>query len=451
MYKKLRFAARFSTALVSKYRLAIILGLVFGVLAFTVGPRIAARIAVLRPTQKIGMVGRFSLSDLPQTITSKISLGLTTLSETGQPGPGLASEFVATDSGKTYIFTLDPRFSWHDGSAVKSQDIQYNFKDATVTYPDDSHLVISVPDPFAPLPAVVSKPILKSTGFPRRHLGVGAYKISQLSRDGSFIESVTLVPVDPKSSLPNLRYIFYPTQSQARTALKLGLLSAVEDLSDPSDLKGWPNLTLTTQTHPDRYVAVFFNTEHPLFTGASGKTLRLALTYAIDKTRFGDTRAVGPIPNTSWAYNPDIKAYPQDLRRATDLLAASSGEGTEINLSAVPAYLEIAEAIKADWEAIGIKVSLQITPDLPTDFQALIIAQAIPTDPDQYNFWHSTQKTTNLTRLNHPRIDKLLEDGRKTVDPDARRLIYRDFQRFLLEEVPAVFLFHPQTFTVTRD
>ena len=451
MYKKLRFAARFSTALVSKYRLAILIGLLIGMLAYLLVPRIMSRLAVLRPTQKIGLVGRYTLADMPTSITAKISLGLTVLTESGQPGPGLAAAFSATDSGKTYIFTLDPRFHWHDGTQVKSRDIQYNFKDATVSYPDDTHLIITVPDPFAPLPSVVAKPLLKSISFPRRYLGVGAYKISSLAREGSIIQSVTLVPADTQSNLPNLRYIFYPTQSQARTALKLGLLSAVVDLTDPGELSDWPNFTINSQIHTDRYVAVFFNTEDSLLSGPNGKNLRLALSYAIDKSRFDpDIRATGPIPANSWAYNPDIKTYPRDLPRAKQLLGDADGADLEINLSAVPAYLATAEAVKKDWEELGVTVHLQVTPDLPESFQALIVAQAIPPDPDQYNFWHSTQKRTNLTKLNNPRIDKLLEDGRKTIDLDARQTIYQDFQRFLLEEAPAVFLFHPQSYTITR-
>jgi len=56
----------------------------------------------------------------------------------------------------------------------------------------------------------------------------------------------------------------------------------------------------------------------------------------------------------------------------------------------------------------------------------------------------------NLTRLKNPRIDKLLEDGRKSLDLDERRKIYFDFQKYLVEEVPAVFLYYPMTYTINR-
>ena len=55
-----------------------------------------------------------------------------------------------------------------------------------------------------------------------------------------------------------------------------------------------------------------------------------------------------------------------------------------------------------------------------------------------------------ITKLNNPRIDKLLEEGRQTNDQIERKKIYQDFQTYLLEEVPAIFLYYPTTYTVTR-
>src|SRR3989344_7695671 len=321
MYKKLRFVVRFAVQLISKYRFAIVLGLIVGAMSFFLVPRILPRLPVLRPTQKIGLVGRYTLADLPQNIMTKVSVGLTILSPSGLTNPGLATAWEATDSGKTYIFTINPDFKWHDNTALKSSDIKYSFKDARVSYPDDAHLIISLNDPFAPLPAVVSKPVLKSTSFPRRYLAVGAYKIAGFSRNGSFIESVSLTPSAVRSSLPNLRYIIYPSQSKARTALKLGILTALEDLPDPGDLADSPNLSLTSTVHSDRYVAIFFNTQSELFMGSGGKNLRLALAYSIDKSRFSpETRAYSPLSHESWAYNPNVKPYDQDLSRARTLL-----------------------------------------------------------------------------------------------------------------------------------
>lgn len=447
MYKKLRFYLRFLRAIFSKYFWTIVAGALLGTLSFFAVPQALRFTTYLRPAYKIGLVGRHTIPEMPATILDKISLGLTVLGPDGLPASGLASSWTATDSGKTYTFTLADGFNWHDGSPVISNDINYNFRDAQVSYPDPTHLIIHLNDPFSPLPAVVSRPLLKITSLPRRYLGVGEYKIQYLRRNGPFLESVSLTP--SSRSLPPLTYFFYATQSQARTALKLGVLDAVEDLTDIGDLDLWPNLNITPSTQSHRFTAVFYNLDDPVFQGTSGKNFRLALAYAIDKSRWPETRSFGPITPDSWAYNPDIKKYDLDLDRAKSLLA-DTDLPDHLTLSVVPAYLDVAEQVKSDWEAVGLTVELSVRQDIPDSFQALIVAQAVPPDPDQYNLWHSTQATTNLTHLANPRIDKLLEDGRKTSDPKQRLIIYRDFQRYLSEELPAVFLFHPQTYTVSR-
>ena len=43
------------------------------------------------------------------------------------------------------------------------------------------------------------------------------------------------------------------------------------------------------------------------------KSLRQALSYATIKDNLGGTRAISPIPENSWAYNPQVKQYSYDV------------------------------------------------------------------------------------------------------------------------------------------
>jgi len=102
--------------------------------------------------------------------------------------------------------------------------------------------------------------------------------------------------------------------------------------------------------------------------------------------------------------------------------------------------LTTAENIKKNWEDIlKIKVNLTVGQIDTNNFDAIISYGSIPSDPDQYVFWHSTQTKGNVTKINNPKIDKLLEDGRATFDTLERKRIYQDFQKALLEESPANF------------
>jgi len=121
----------------------------------------------------------------------------------------------------------------------------------------------------------------------------------------------------------------------------------------------------------------------------------------------------------------------------------------KITITTFPQYEKTARLIKDSWEKLGIASEIKITTHLPSDYEALLIAREVPLEPDQYYFWHTTQ-AGNITNLKNPRIDKLLEDGRKTIDKEKRKDIYYDFQRFLSEESPVIFLNHPVLYDVYR-
>ena len=95
--------------------------------------------------------------------------------------------------------------------------------------------------------------------------------------------------------------------------------------------------------------------------------------------------------------------------------------------------------------------NFEMFPWLPSEENFLYKSPTIdiPKDPDQYVLWHSTQPT-NISKYKNPRIDKLLEDGRVELNQETRKKIYLDFQRFLVEDSPAIFLYHPSFFTVLK-
>ena len=111
--------------------------------------------------------------------------------------------------------------------------------------------------------------------------------------------------------------------------------------------------------------------------------------------------------------------------------------------------LPVASSIKEDWEEVGLSVNIKTETAVPQTFQALLAVNNITANPDQYGLWHSTQRATNLTKLNNPKIDKLLEDARIEKDENTRRELYQDFQRFLVEAAPVAFLYHPYKYEVT--
>ena len=431
MLRKLRFYSRLLIAFAAKYQRGIVTGMLVGIAFFIFSPKIYRGFLKFKPGQRIAVVGRYTLTDIPLNIQKQISGGLTRIDEAGQALPYLAESWQATDEGKTYIFKIRSDIKWQNGKNIVSHDLDYKFSDARFEYPDDHTLKITSAEPYAALPVTLARPVFKS-GL----LGWGEYKVVSTKRNGLLIEELLLEPLNTDLTKPRINYRFYQSENLAKMAFKLGLVNVLDEVSKLNEIEQWPHINITKKVHYDRYVGVFFNATR------LDKNMRQALSYAIDKSRWPN-RALGPISPMSWAYNPDIKPYNYDLAKA--LLKKPD----TITLSTLPVYSEIAETVKQDWEKAGIKVNVEVVNSIPEDFTATIFTQVTPPDPDQYNLWHSTQGTNN-THLDNKRIDKLLEDGRRTVDPKLRLGIYQDFQKFLLEEAPVAFLFYQTTYTIIR-
>ena len=112
-------------------------------------------------------------------------------------------------------------------------------------------------------------------------------------------------------------------------------------------------------------------------------------------------------------------------------------------------YEKLAQTIQKSWEKLGIKSKIEIVNRIPEKFQIFLYSFSVKKDPDQYALWHSSQ-ATNISRYKNLRIDKLLEDGRSTTDPKARLSIYADFQKYLLDDAPASFLYYPRVYKLCR-
>lgn len=421
----------------------------------------------------IGIIGEYSLSNLPPSVASKLSAGLTQITEDGTTEPALAERWTVENDGITYRFVIKDDIFWQDGKELTPEDVTYNLSNVeTIVTPND--IVFKLPDPYAPFPTVVTAPLFRveeekhNFFFSRPTLiGIGRYSVSDYKTKSNTSDSLDELVVDGPNE--RLVYRFYPTENAAITAFKHGEVDAIEDLSKPYDIFEWNTVSVDEKLDENNYLAVFFNIREPIFD----KNVRQALSYALEKPP-ADVRAIGPISSNSWAYFSGGKTYAKDIDRATErLLDAIPPFPLDINLTTTALYQEEAEKIKQEWEAFGqhayeacrnseviddkaecekVKIAVTITitnfPDL-SNFQLLLIGQEIPADPDQYALWHSDE-STNFTGYTNTRIDSLLERGRQTFDVKERTEIYQEFQQFFIEDAPAIFLRYLTRYSVQR-
>jgi len=437
---KLRYLFRLIIAFISRFKIIIFFGLGLGIIIFFL-MKVVGSFVLSKELEIIGISGRFQRDTLPKEILNNVSDGLTDIDENGNVTPKLAKSWESPDKGKTWIFHLDDNIYWQDGKKVDSESLNYDFSDVVIEKPDSKTIIFKLKNEFSPFPTVVSAPVFK-----KGLLGTGNWKVTALQMSGGYIQKITM---KSKTNQEN-KYKFYPTEERAKLAFKLGEINILKGIFNSTPLNNWKNNVIKENIDYSKEVVLFFNNEDEIL---SDKNLRQALSYAINKNNLPGERAIGPISISSWAHNPQVKPYNYDKARAQELidsLPKESKKNLEIKLVTSPLLLDIAENIAKDWESIGIKTFVQVSSGIPNEYQALIAIYDIPLDPDQYSLWHSTQTGSNVANYKDARIDKLLEAGRSELSLEERRKIYLDFQRFLLEDAPAVFLYYPKTIDILR-
>lgn len=458
------------TGYLQKHGTVLLASIVVAVIVFTLFiPRFVNSIEQ-KDRVYIGLVGSYTLDTLPDQISGLISAGLTNIEPDGTVSPSVAERWIIEDDGKTYRFVVKKNLIWQDDKPLTTDDLKYNFKDVEViTTPNE--IVFKLPEPFVPFPSLVAQPLIRFTNqrynfFSQRRMpiGLGNFRVTNYKEENGKLKEIEI-------DSPNQRRIFrfYLTEQQAVTAFKHGQVDSLTDFSSTYDIFDWKNVEVAKSIRQDRYIAVFFDNAKPQFS----ENIRQALAYALPKVE-DQTRTIGPINPQSWVYLESGKKYDFDQERALErLFSQLPSEPLHFELVTTANFQTRAEEIKNSWEEFGkialekcpstkevtdknqcsnvdIKVTIRVSnfPDT-SSFDAMLVGQQIPSDPDQYYLWHSEQ-TTNFTHYKNTRIDALLEKGRKTAEAEERRAIYQEFQQFFLDDSPAIFLEFLPSYEITR-
>jgi len=119
-----------------------------------------------------------------------------------------------------------------------------------------------------------------------------------------------------------------------------------------------------------------------------------------------------------------------------------------------PQLVEVAELLKQQWAALGAEIEIQKFPLFqleqdfikPRNYESLLFGEVLGAIPDPLPFWHSSQKKDpglNLALYENKEADELLEEIRKSSDPETRAEKLALFQDILIEDAPVVFLYSP--------
>ena len=316
-------------------------------------------------------------------------------------------------------------------------------------------------------------------------VGSGPYKVGEIERNKSGVPSrIELVPFKKyalgRPYIDRITMRFYQNENDLLDGFSRGEIESMNTIA-PKVAKGLEAKGYRVERTPlPRVFAVFFNqNQAPLL---AEKAVRQALQLATDKDAIVEDVLFGygvpiedPIPplllpqeadratttearlaeakalldKAKWMQNPETGMRERTKGKETQKLSFS------LLTSDVPELRESAELLKTMWARIGVNVRVQIfeSGDLnqniirPRKFDALLFGEIIGRDLDLFAFWHSSQRNDpglNVAMYTNTKVDKLLEEARRTTDAEKRLADYMSAIDSIRADAPAVFLYSPE-------
>jgi peptide/nickel transport system substrate-binding protein len=317
--------------------------------------------------------------------------------------------------------------------------------------------------------------------FSRNPVGSGPYRIYRSEPNIVYLQSSEYFT--PKANISNIIVRIYSEVEKLESAFRNGLLdSAMLPSNSSTDfIDEYGSYESHELNLPYRQRMLFFNLRKEKFQNES---LRRGISLLIDKEKLLDQSGIdgkvthGPIYENNWAYS-DVPDYPKySPEEAIEVLKNAGYTKNETNgyfeddddklLTFTVSYLSndinehLLTTLKELLNEEGVIVNLeplnysQLTQEIlaTRNFELLMYEIEVTIDPDQYNLWHSLQKeypNLNLSGYEFSRIDILLEEGRRETEQSERKEDYEFFQKYLIQDMPAIFLYRPSYVYVVRD
>ncbi|WP_342565099.1 ABC transporter substrate-binding protein [Paenibacillus sp. FSL R7-0345] len=442
--------------------------------------------------------------DLHNQITSnnafaidKVFESLVAFNSEGEIVDWLAASHTISEDGLTYTFVLRDGLKFSNGNAVTAKDAVFSLerhlkvggplaiaaKVDSVTAQDDKTLVIKLQEPYTPFISELSNfsngiiPAdfggVTEEEFFKKPIGTGPFAIEAWDPAGDvrFVKNTNYWQ-EGKPAIDELVYKLIEDDSQAINQLKAGEVNAIEALAlqNAEELKNGADTAVVTN---GSWVTeqLFFNTLDEHFKDVH---VRRALALALDREgltkalTFGYAKTANSLLPTTIPYNANdtIKALNYDVEAAKAELAKSAfpnGFSTKLLVaSGNSTRAQEAQIIQAAGQAIGIKIEIESI-ELASfrerffayDFSAMLNSGqadspeansilAFQTDPEGFSksYW---------THYTNDEVTKLLYEGQKTADGDARAEIYTKLLQTLADEVPYIPLYYPDILIGARS
>lgn len=413
--------------------------------------------------------------------------------------PSLAERWETPDP-RTYIFHLRRGVRFHDGRVLTSADVKFTFDSlrsgaisspkrgaylavASIGAPDDATVVFHLQEPDSSFlwnlaqPGIGIVPAGSGPEVALHPIGTGPFRFVSMVPDEEIVLERNPDYFGGAPKIARVRFRVVPEAIVRALELRKGTadVGGVNSLAPDmvAALAAQPGIAVEDQ--PGTQVAyIAFNFED---TVLSHRKVRRALAYATDRDTLvryllrGQARlAYSLLPPNHWAYEPDVKQYPYDPRRANRLLDAAGfprgPDGVRFHLTLKTSTEEstrvLGEALANQWRRAGVALDLHSleTATFYADisrgsFQLYTLRWVgANNDPDIYSYAFSSRRMppdgANRGHYRNPSLDALLDQQRAEMDLEKRKALLSQIQKIVAEDEPYIVLWYADNVCVHR-
>jgi peptide/nickel transport system substrate-binding protein len=432
--------------------------------------------------------------------------------ESLKPVPNIAREWKVSDDGTAYTFTLRDDVKFSDGQPLTADDVSFTLQGilkkevASVLVPRfngikgaqayysgdiptlagvqvvDAHtLRITLEQPNAaflanlrwlrPLPKhLLDGKDLASDPFFQQPVGAGPFVFKSWSNGQDFVADRNPNYWDPnKPYLDGFTHRVIPDSQTLVLALQTGQIEGSEYAlpTQADQLKAAGNLEVIVKPQGvDTNGWSFGLKNNPALKDAR---VRRAIAMALDTKRFATDfllalgqPAKSPVPPGSWSYDQNAQPIAYDPEQAKQLLQQAGVSNLKVRLTT-----NAGNHFREDWVTFTqqslAEIGVSVQPDIKEWTQVVkegtdgTFEMICPTfasvliDPDElYTSLYSTSPR-NVIGYNNAEMDRLLDQGRTTIDLDKRKQIYSQVQQLLLQDVPVFYAWDRPFVSVTSN
>jgi peptide/nickel transport system substrate-binding protein len=420
--------------------------------------------------------------------------------------PGLAKRWEVSADGLTYTFYLRDQVKFHDGTEMNADAVVFSFlrqhdpkheahgfaqlwsywQDMgmdklvkSIAKVDNTTVRIQLNAPSAPFLAnlamnfasIVSPAAVRKfkQEFARNPVGTGPFKFVSWTKNEKIILNAFSDFWDTKPKIARVIFKSYPDSATRLNAFLAGEIHMM-NLPTPDQVavirKKKPNAVILEEPAMNVAYLAFNTTKGPF----AQPKVRQALNMAVNKAAIikgvyagMGVPAVNPIPPSLWSYNTKIKPYGFDRQRAKQLLAeAGYPKGFTSELFYLPVsrpYMpdakRVAEAIQADFKAVGVNVQLTthewaVYLDKTKKGEhpmALMGWTGDNGDPDNFlsvllSGDNAKAPASNIAFYDNRKVTQILRDAQRVTVQQKRSDMYQTAQKLIHEDAPWIPIAH---------